>query len=196
MSKDLVRFRKDKQVIRNHLTRRQKKGLIIKLKRGIYILNAGDRRIMPCRQFIANRLYAPSYISLEFALNFYGLIPERVTLVTSVTTRKTTQFTNDLGDFVYRYIKPRAFNGFKIVKDENELNFFIAEPEKAVVDFLYLNISVFKEDADIFESSYRFQNIEDLSSEKIKEFASLFGSNKLKRLAGLFCKYIKKEKGK
>lgn len=195
LSRDLVRFRKDKQSIRNQLCRWQKKALIIKLKKGIYILNEGDRKITPCRQFIANQLCVPSYISMEFALNFYGLIPERVTVVTSVTTRKTAQFTNELGDFVYQRIKPAAFRGFKSVKADGGLDFFIAVPEKAIVDFLYLNSSAFKGDAHIFESSYRFQNIEELSIEKIKEFAKLFGNNKLNRVAGLFCDYLKEERG-
>ncbi len=194
-SKDIVVLKKDKQAVRNQLKRWQDKKLIIKLKRGIYILNENDRRINPNKQFIANQLYAPSYVSLEYALNFYGLIPERVFVITSVTTKKTGNFVNELGTFTYQHIKPSVFTGFKTIKDGYGLTSFIAEPEKAVVDFLYLGLHRIKApDIGIFEASYRFQNVESLSLKRITELASLFGNAKLAQIARLFCEFIKKEK--
>lgn len=195
IARDIAIFKKDKQALLNQLRRWQNNGLIIKLKRGLYILNENDRKVTPSRQFLANQLYAPSYISLEYALNFYGLIPERVSAVTSATTKKTTHFLNTLGDFVYQHIKAEAFRGFKAAKEAGGLTFFIAEPEKAVVDFLYLNLDKIKaSDMDVFENSYRFQNTEDLKPKRITELASLFGNKKLTRLAKLFCAFIRKEK--
>lgn len=192
---DIAVFEKDKQIVSNQLRRWREKGLILKLRRGAYILNENDRKINPSKHYIANQLYTPSYISLEYALNFYGLIPERVLDVTSITTKKTTRFKNKLGLFVYQHIKPVAFKGFEATKDETGLNFFIAEPEKAVVDFLYLNLDKIKGyDIDVFESSYRFQNIEDLSQKKIIQFCRLFTSDKLARIIRLFCAFLKREK--
>lgn len=194
-SRDILFFEKDKQALRNQLRRWQDRGLIVKLKRGVYILNTNDRKIEPSRQFIANQLYAPSYVSLEYALYLYNLIPERVNEVTSVTTKKTTHFTNEKGVFAYQHIKPVAFKGFKSAKDENGLEFFIAEPEKAVVDFLYLNLRNFKDDSeDIFKSSYRFQNTEILNRRKIRLLAALFNNKKLKKICHSFCKFIEEEK--
>lgn len=194
-SKDLERGQSNKQIIRNQLRRWQDKGLIFKLKRGMYLLNANDRKINPSRQFIANQLYMPSYVSLEYALNFYDLIPERVSEVTSVTTKKTIRFVNDLGIFTYQHIKSKAFRGFKMTKDEMGLTFFIAEPEKAVIDFLYLNFDKIKiSNKDVFESSYRFQNTETLSQRRIMELAGLFESEKLTRFAQLFCEFIRQER--
>ena len=201
LSKDLERGQSNKQIIRNQLRRWQDNGLIFKLKRGMYLLNVNDRKINPSRQFIANQLYMPSYVSLEYALNFYDLIPERVSEVTSVTTKKTIRFVNDLGTFTYQHIKSKAFRGFKMTKDEMGLTFFIAEPEKAVIDFLYLNFDKSKHldkvldkikisDKDVFESSYRFQNTETLSQRRIMELAGLFESEKLTRFAQLFCEFI------
>lgn len=195
LSKDLERGQSNKQIIRNQLRRWQDKGLIFKLKRGMYLLNVNDRKINPSRQFIANQLYMPSYVSLEYALNFYALIPERVSEVTSVTTKKTIRFVNDLGTFTYQHIKSKAFRGFKMTKDEMGLTFFIAEPEKAVIDFLYLNFDKIKiSDKDVFESSYRFQNTETLSQRRIMELAGLFETEKLTRFAQLFCEFIRQER--
>ncbi|MCX5686964.1 MAG: hypothetical protein NTW09_05880 [Candidatus Omnitrophica bacterium] len=194
-SKDILFFERKRQSIRNQLNRWQDRGLVVKLRRGMYILNENDRKVNPSRQFIANQLYAPSYVSLEYALNLYGLIPERVTEVTNVSTRKTVTFKNALGVFVYQHIKPAAFSGFKAARDEAGLSFFIALPEKAVVDFLYLNINKMEpSDTAIFGASYRFQNTESLSRAKIMKMATLFGNEKLTRLAGSFCQFIKNER--
>jgi predicted transcriptional regulator of viral defense system len=194
-SRDLMLPEADKQVIRNQLERWQAKKLLIKLKKGIFLLNPNDRKITPSRMFIANQLYFPSYVSLEYALGFYGLIPERVSNVTSVTTKKTQRLKNELGEFVYQHIKPEALRGFRAQKDESGLNFFIAEPEKAIVDFCYLNLKNFTADFEgVFEENYRFQNLETLDIRKLTGFARLFNSGKLVCVISSFCGFVKKEK--
>ncbi|MFH1201402.1 MAG: hypothetical protein V1674_00730 [Candidatus Omnitrophota bacterium] len=193
-SKDVVRLQPDKQAVRNQINRWQAKGLLIQLKRGLYAFDEIDRKVDLNLHFIANNLYAPSYISLESALNFYGLIPEKAVDLTSVTTKKTAIFKNKLGVFIYQHIKPNALRGFRQVKDNSGYTFFIAEPEKAIVDFFYLNLSRFKpKDRDIFEVSYRFQNIEGLKVLKILEYANLFNNLKLLKVCQNFCRFIKKE---
>lgn len=193
-SKDVEGDPKNRQIILNQLYRWQGQGLITKLKRGIYLLNENDRKIEPSRSFIANQLYMPSYVSLEYALNFYGLIPEKVADVTSVATKKTARFGAREGTFIYQHVKPGAFRGFKTFKDEAGLTFFMALPEKAVVDFIYLNLEKFGiDDPGIFEQSYRFQNLEDLNKKLMMEFAALYGSPKLMRVLELFCSFIDRE---
>jgi len=190
----VVEAGKNAQAIRNQLSRWQKNGLLIKLRRGAYLLNKNDRKITPSRYFIANQLYAPSYISLESALSFYGLIPERVSDTTSVCSKKTARFKNELGVFIYQQIKNEAFKGFKAVKGQDGASFFIAEPEKAVVDFLYLNRNKLSKSAkDVFERSYRFQNLETLRQKKIIESAKVFHNSKLSMLARGFCEFIKEQ---
>ncbi|MFZ5801209.1 MAG: type IV toxin-antitoxin system AbiEi family antitoxin domain-containing protein [Candidatus Omnitrophota bacterium] len=194
-SQDVVAISADRQALRNQLNRWQHKELVIKLKKGVYILNEGDRKINPSRQFIANQLYGPSYVSLEYALNSYGLIPERVADVTSVTTRKTLRLVNPLGNFIYQHIQPAAFRGFSSVKDSAGFVFFIAEAEKAVADFLYLNLAQFKKDypAALLDA-YRFQNFEKLNVKRLMELAQLFNNRKLLKVTAAFCKLIKKER--
>ena len=186
----------NKQVIRNQFERWQKKKLLIRLRRGAYLLNPADRKINVSRMYIANQLYNPSYLSLEYALTYYGIIPERVSDLTSVTTKKTMRFDNEAGSFIYQHIKPKAFNGFVSSKDEAGLLFFIAEPEKAVADFLYLNLHKFHtKDEKVFEESYRLQNIEILKTKKLMAFAACFTNKKLTRVSEMLCKLIKKEGG-
>ena len=195
-SKDIHEISENRQIVLNQLYRWQAQGLIVKLKRGIYLLNANDREIEPSRLFMANQLHAPSYVSLEYALNFYGLIPEKVADVTSVTTKKTTRLSTPEGTFIYQHVKPEAFRGFKTFKDEAGLTFFMALPEKAVTDFIYLNLEKFKvDDLKIFEQSYRFQNLEDLNKKLIMEFTALYRSLKLIRVLKLFCAFIDLETG-
>lgn len=195
VTKDIVSRAGGQQALRNQIERWRSKGFLIKLKKGLLVLNEDDRRVNPSRQYIANRVYAPSYISLEYALSYYGIIPERTSDLTSIATRKTFRLANSLGVFSYQHVKTAAFRGFIAVKDEAGLNFFIAEPEKAIVDFLYFNMKNFKKGdfKKTFEESYRLQNLENLKIPKIMKLAGLFSSDKLTKMARALCAMIKRE---
>lgn len=106
--------------------------LLTRLKRGLYALKTDP----PSEQEVANALYKPSYISFDYALAYYNLIPEMVYEVTSATTKPTRLFTTDTLAFGYYTIKIEAYTGYAL-KQEGERRFYIAEPEKAVVDYLY-----------------------------------------------------------
>ena len=193
-SHDVLQGAQDDQSLRNQLKRWEKRGLLIRLRKGFYLFNENDRAFDPDLSYIANHLYEPSYVSLEYALNSYSLIPERVIAVTSITTRKTMQFKNDFGNFTYQHIQPKAFRGFQRM-GEGRFSFLMAEPEKAVVDFLYLNLGRFARNfKDIFLNSYRFQNFEDLSSTKLKNLGALFENKKLMKVVQAFCQMIEEEK--
>ena len=169
----------------------KKKGLVVRLRKGVYVLGKEDRIIEPSLYYLANQIFIPSYLSLESALAFYGLIPDFVGQITSVTTRKTCEFKNEFGVFSYQHLKQKCYTGFDFLKDENNLNTLIAEPEKAIVDFLYLNLAKFSiNKQDIFEESYRFQNCNQLSRKKIKIFTKLFESKKLNTVCDLFVERI------
>ncbi|MDP2940955.1 MAG: hypothetical protein Q8N85_01690 [Candidatus Omnitrophota bacterium] len=194
-SADLSRLERDPQVIRNQLTRWRVKKLLLKLRKGVYLLNSDDRAITPSRAFLAAQLYTPSYISLEYALNFYGLIPEAVFAVTSITTRKTMRFSNPEGEFTYQHIQPGAFRGFRVLKDDAGLPYFIAESEKAVVDFLYFNFRKKSTDRIArFRDSYRFQHVNQLKPRKIMRYAGLFHNAAVSAAAGEFCAFIREER--
>jgi len=184
----------------NHLTskpnvlRRQvvdwvKRGLVIVLKRGVYTLNAADRSVGLSAYFLANNLYTPSYVSLESAMTYYGFIPEKVHLITSVTTKKTQEFHNKIGDFKYHHIKTSVFNYFVTVADEFGNNFYLATPEKTLIDFMYIRmLKLPKIDEDIFAVSYRLQNLEKLEVKKLKIIAASYDSEKMNYLVKLLIK--------
>ncbi len=87
---------------------------------------------------IANKIYSPSYIALESALSYYNLIPEAVFQVKSITTKKTKKIQNDIANFSYQTIKNSLFFGYSL-KEESHNTFFISDPEKTILDFLYFN---------------------------------------------------------
>lgn len=126
----------------NSLTRWVKKGLLVRLRQGWYAFPDMISRIDFAR-FLAGRIYRPSYISLHTALSYYGMIPESVTQITSVTTLKTASFENPFGQYAYKSVKEHLFFGYRPmemmpIEGGAKQSWFIAEPEKALLDLLYL----------------------------------------------------------
>ncbi len=122
---------------RNNLTRWTKKGYLIRLRQGYFAFSEYKNK-PDYSNYFANRIYRPSYISLHTALSFYGLIPEAVVQITSVTTLKTASFTNEFGEYSYKNIKENLMFGYELkpMSDSRVIQF--ATPEKALLDLLYL----------------------------------------------------------
>lgn len=122
---------------RNNFSRWHSKGYIIRLRQGWYTfpeyLDKPD-----FAWYFAGRMYRPSTISLHSALSFYGLIPESVVQITSVTPLKTNVFSNPFGEYAYKSIKPELMFGFDLKPVAGGRSFHIATPEKALLDLLYL----------------------------------------------------------
>lgn len=164
------------KVIPSQLSTSLKKGWIIKLKNGFYVLEGRKDQVLP--ENIAFRLYQPSYISLEWALSTYGLIPEIVYNVTSVTAKITRKFKNNFGLFIYKNIKKDLFWGYK--KEEKNGQFYlIALPEKALLDYIYLNKSEINTDADIHELRLNKESLRSLDWQKMKEYLKIFNNKKI-----------------
>lgn len=122
---------------RNNLSRWIKKGFLIRLRQGWFTFS--EYKGKPDFAFyFANRIYRPSYISLHTALAFYGLIPEAVTQVTSVTPLKTAFFINHMGDYSYKTIKKELMFGYILKPLAKNMTLQMADPEKAILDLLYL----------------------------------------------------------
>lgn len=130
-----VFFDENPQTINIQLFRFVQKGLIKKIKRKLYCFDEKE-----INEFeLADRLYQPSYISLETALNFYGIIPDVFQTITSVTLTTTKRIKNEFGAFSYTKIKPQLFFGFTKAKVPNTSIFFnLAKREKALLDYFYL----------------------------------------------------------
>lgn len=124
----------------NKLELLRKKGEYIQVRHGLY---ETDRNTPP--HLLACAIYGPSYLSFEYALSFYGLIPEKVVAFTSATMRKnrTKQFINDFGTYTYRDIPAAAFPHETVIKDYDGRGYQIATAEKAVCDMLYIQKPVY-----------------------------------------------------
>lgn len=174
---------KDPQAARNQLTYWQKRGLILKLRKGLYVFNEADRQMTPSRFYLANQVLSPSYISLESALGFYGILPERVADMTSVTTKKTSKFDTPFGMFHYHHIHQDAFVGMKRVLDENKMTTLVAEPEKALLDLMYFHRRELKKQGlPVWLESFRIQKEYPFRQTKLTALASSFKNAELNRM--------------
>ena len=122
---------------RNKVSALEKRGQIIRLKKGLYVVSDKISRKTLSRELIANHLYGPSYISFETALSFYGLIPERVFAVRSATFKRAIRFENAVGSFEYVTIPKKYYSiGISQQTVDNEYAYLLATPEKALCDLI------------------------------------------------------------
>jgi predicted transcriptional regulator of viral defense system len=122
---------------RNNFSHWIRRGLLVRLRQGYYTfpeyLSKPDYQL-----YFANRMYRPSYISLHTALSFYGIIPEAVVQITSVTSLKTATFNNQMGEFSYKSLRNDLLFGYDLKAIANGRTLQMAQPEKALLDLLYL----------------------------------------------------------
>jgi len=174
---------------RNNLSRWTKKGLIIRLRQGFYTFPEYKHN----RDFVlyfANRIYRPSYISIHSALSFYGIIPEAVLQITSVSSLKTRSFANEIGEYIYKSIKKEVMFGYDLKSITGGKAIHIASPEKALLDLLYLypEYNTLRQLSDLrLDDNYLH---EDFNKDIIKEFVKKFENKALeKRVQMLFIAY-------
>lgn len=109
---------------------------IIRLKRGLYVVSPQVTGKTLSTELIANHLYAPSYISMSSALRYYGLIPEEVYTMQSMTVKHSKHFNTPLGGFDYLCIARDSFYIGVVTVKKDEFAFMIATPEKALCDLI------------------------------------------------------------
>ena len=166
----------------------RRKGYIRQIRRRYYVFS--DAQMSENTLFmIANTMLKPSYISLESALSVYGLIPETVYGITSVTSAHTARFDTDLGSFSYRHIKQELMFGY-YVRTVGDDPCDMADMEKAVLDYLYFHHDM-KEDSDF--AGWRFNSHEfkaRADMEKFKRYEAAFHSKELSKRVLAFMSYI------
>lgn len=166
------------------------KGIIIRVKKGLYIFGDEYRRRPYSREILANLIYGPSYISLDYALQHHGLIPERVEAVTSVNTGRSRKFSTPVGLFIYRMIPLHAFRiGMDRIELGDGLAFLMATPEKALADKLYdgrgTGIQTKKELSDYIEGNLRIDlaTLRDFNPKGLDAIAQRYRSHKIRLLS-------------
>jgi predicted transcriptional regulator of viral defense system len=169
-----------------------RKGIIIRVKKGLYVFGDGGRQRPYSTEVLANLIYGPSYISSDYALQHYGLIPERVEGVTSVTTGRSRRFLTPVGLFIYRTIPVPAF---QIGMDRTEIGdgraYLIATPEKALADKICedrgTGLHTQKELTDYLERHLRVDVavLREMNPDDLEAIAVRYRSQKIRALGRL-----------
>ncbi|NUN10291.1 MAG: hypothetical protein HUU54_14045 [Ignavibacteriaceae bacterium] len=167
------------KVYYHRLAEWQKKGYIRRIANGIFVfadVNLDEMHLF----YLANRIYEPSYISLESAFAYYGFIPESVYRITSVSTKKTSEFRYDDIVFSYRTIHRRFNFGYNLINWKN-VTVKIAEPEKAVIDYFYLNPEI-NTNNHINEMRFNVMTMNELIDwDKVSRYLGLYDNKNLRK---------------
>jgi predicted transcriptional regulator of viral defense system len=170
----------DPKDVRRQLSRWTKAGRLYQLRRGLYTLAPPFQKVKPHPYVIANRMVPGSYVSNQSALAHYGLIPEYVPVITSLTTARPGRWNTPLGSFEFRHIKTSLLRGYKLVELGGGQQAFIAIPEKALLDLIYLQP---EGDSPEYLRELRLQNMDRLDLGELHHQADLADSSKLRRAA-------------
>ena len=165
-----------------------KQGQVIRLKKNCYIFS--DFKVWGYDLYLlSNRIYQPSYISLELALSHYGVIPESVHLITAVSTLKTQKFVNTCGTFQYNTIAKDLFFGYHNLP-HRERTVQIATIEKTILDYLYLNSPISNLD-DFIGLRWNQQILNEIINwNKLKSYLVIYNNEALRNRVSILKKYL------
>jgi len=165
--------------VRRQLSRWVAVGRVHQLRRGLYALAPPYTKSKPHPFLVANRMVRPSYVSLQAALAYYGLIPDVTPVVTAVTTGRPGRWETPLGAFIFRHLQIDLFFGYRVL-DLGDQQAFVATPEKALLDLVYLAP---EGDTPAYLQELRLQNLERLDPDVLLRDAKRSGRPKLQRAA-------------
>jgi predicted transcriptional regulator of viral defense system len=180
-------------VLRLQLSRWVGAGKLIQLAKGLYTLAEPYRKLAPHPFVVANAMKKASYVSLQSALAHFGMIPEHVPTVTSVTTQRPSRVETSLGRFLFRHIKREWFSGYTQEDLGSGQKAFVATPEKALLDLVYLTPGA---DRYEFLTELRLQNFTRLDRDTLVKLARTSKSPKLQRAVNLIEKVVDEEGGR
>lgn len=161
--------------VRLQLSRWVTAGRVIRLRRGLYSIAPPYNKTRPHPFLVANRLQPASYVSLQTALAFYGLIPDTVNRVTSVTAGRPEELNTPLGDFDFRHVKTGLLFGYRSMTVSGQTA-LVAAPEKALLDLVYLQPGG---ESPEYLAGLRLQNLDTLNLPLLDQLASRFASPKM-----------------
>ena len=170
----------DPNDVRKQLSRWVRAGRLYQLRRGLYALAPPFQKVKPHPFLIANRFVRGSYVSCQSALAYFGLIPEYVPVVTSVTAGRPGRWETPLGAYEFRHIKLELLRGYQLAELGGGQRAFLATPEKALLDLIHLHPGA---DRPAYLQELRLQNPERLDLEELHRQAERIGSPKLRRAA-------------
>jgi predicted transcriptional regulator of viral defense system len=173
---------------RDKITRLLAGGDIVRVKKGLYCFGDAFQREPICLEHLANLIYGPSYVSLDYALGYHGLIPERVETVTSVSTRRSRGFATPLGQFSYRTLGGRRYPVGVTLEAAGQTQFLMASAEKALIDKVWTDARFSGQRVSDFEA-YLLDDLRidrgalrELDSSRLSLIARAYGSRKIDAL--------------
>ncbi len=166
--------------VRRQLSRWTRAGRILQLRRSLYALAPPFQKVKPHPFLIANRMVRGSYVSAQSALAFYGLIPEYTPVVISVTVARPNRWETAFGAFEFRHVKADWLAGYRQLDLGNGQSAFVATPEKALLDLVYLQPGG---DDPRYLDALRLQHLERLDLDALQGWADRSGKAKLRRAA-------------
>jgi hypothetical protein len=164
------------KIVRLQLTRWVNSGRIYQLRRGLYSIAPPYQKIQPHPFLVANHLQRASYVSLQSALAFFGLIPETVNITVSVTAGRPERVETPLGIFEFRHVKSDLLFGYQMT-DLGGHNALVATPEKALLDLVYLHPG---SESLNYLHELRLQNLDRLDPGLLKKQSDVFDSPKMR----------------
>jgi hypothetical protein len=164
--------------VRRQLSRWVKSGRLLQLRRGLYALAPPYRKVRPHPFLVANRLVPGSYVSLQSALAYHGLVPEHVPVTTSVTAGRPQRRENPLGSFEYHHVRADLLIGYRLEPLGDGQEALVATPEKAFADLVGL---VPGADSRAYLSELRLQGLDRIDPAALLEHPILGGRPKLRR---------------
>ncbi|MES1245336.1 MAG: hypothetical protein ABUT39_27280 [Acidobacteriota bacterium] len=170
----------DPQDVRRQLSRWTGAGRLYQLRRGLYALAPPFRKGKPHPFLVANRLVLGSYVSLQSALAYYGLIPEAVPVTTSVTPDRPGRWDTPLGTYEFRHLQADLLTGYRWLEMTDGQFAYVASPGKALLDLIHLEPEA---DSSRYLEGLRLQHLEMLDRDELRHMAALAGKPKLKRAA-------------
>ncbi len=164
--------------VRRQLSRWVRAGRVHQLRRGVYALAPPYRKTAPHPFVVANRLVRGSYVSLQSALAYHGLVPEYVPVTTNVSAGRPERIDNPLGAFEYRHVQAELVTGYRLEALGQGQQALVATPAKAIADLVHL---VPGADARDYLSELRLQNLEKLNAAEVLGDSALGERPKLRR---------------
>jgi len=165
--------------VRRQLSRWVKGGRLLQLRRGLYALAPPYRKVTPHPFVVANRLVRGSYVSLQSALAYHGLIPEHVPVTTSMTTGRPQRRENPLGSFEYHHVRKDLLTGYRLESVGDGQEALVATPAKALADLVGL---VPGADSRAYLSELRLQGLERIDVRELMGHPILGGRPKIQRI--------------
>jgi predicted transcriptional regulator of viral defense system len=184
---NLAPIGEDRAYLNIILSRFVKRGMMVRLRKNLYVarsyLDHTDRKglFSDYVEFVANKLYSPSYLSLDYVLYESNMLTEIPRNITSVGLRKTDQFSNELGNFIYHKVKEELFHGFAVIKKGN-FSILKATKAKALFDFLYLRKRMLLDKRAIEELRLNLNEFTKKDFKELKSFVEIEGSNRMKEI--------------